>query len=216
LKDHDIESVCLNSLENFSHVPVGDLDAILYRAREYSTICKQMGCKMFVCCPSPLPKNMSMTESQAMTAERLGKIARVSAENSVSVAFEFIAGSSASTLRDAVKIIEASGAPNTGLIIDTFHYYVGQSTLDALKDFPLERLWVVHFNDVEPGALQTLTDRNRVLPGDGVIRLDEFAQWLKGKQWDGWLSVELFREDYWQRNPFEVAKESMNALKPFL
>jgi len=216
LKDHNIQSVCVNSVENFSHVPIDDVDAVLHRAREYSTICKQTDCKMFVCCPSPLPKNLPKNEALAATAERLGRIATVSAEDSIRVAFEFIAGSSVSTLREAVQVIEASGASNTGLIIDTFHYYVGQSTLDALKDFPLERLWVVHFNDVENGKPETLTDRNRVLPGKGVINLTEVAEWLKDQGWDGWLSVELFREDYWQRSPFEVAKEAMNALKPFL
>jgi 2-keto-myo-inositol isomerase len=216
LKDHDLESVCLNSFENFCHVPAGDFDAVLYRAREFSTICRKTDCKMFVCCPSPLPRNLSKAEALSMTADRFGKIARVCAEDSVGVAFEFLAGASASTLQDAVGVINASGAPNTGLIIDTFHYYVGQSTLDALEGFPLERLWAVHFNDAEHGALETLTDEKRLLPGKGVIRLNEFARWLKDHHWDGWLSVELFRDEYWKKDPLEVAKDSMRALKPYL
>jgi len=216
LNDHEIESVCLNSLDDFCHVPAGDFDAVLHRAREFSTICRQTACKMFVCCPSPLPKNLSKIEAISMTAERLRKIAEVSAEDSVGVAFEFLAEASASTLQDGVEVIKAADSPNIGLIIDTFHYYTGRSTLDTLEDFPLDRLWAVHFNDAEPGPLETLTDDKRLLPGKGVIRLDEFARGLKERGWDGWLSVELFREEYWRRNPFEVAKESLNALKPYL
>jgi 2-keto-myo-inositol isomerase len=102
------------------------------------------------------------------------------------------------------------------LIIDTFHYYVSRSTLDALKNFPLERLWVVHFDDVESGPLETLTDGKRLFPGRGVIKLKEFTRELKDMGWNGWLSVELFREEYWKRDPFEVAKESMESLKPYL
>ncbi len=216
LKDYEVESVCLNSLEDFCHVPAGDFDAVLHRAKEFSTICRQTACKMFVCCPSPIPKNLSKAEALSMTVDRLRKIAQVSAEDSVGVAFEFLGGASANTLRDAVEVIQATRASNVGLIIDTFHYYVGRSTLDALQDFPLERLWAVHFNDAEPGPLETLTDEKRLLPGKGIIKLQEFSRCLKGRGWDGWLSVELFREDYWKRDPFEVAKESMASLKPYL
>jgi 2-keto-myo-inositol isomerase len=216
LKDHDVESVCLNSLEDFCHVPADDFDAVLHRAREFSTICRQTACKMFVCCPSPVPKNLSKAKALEMTADRLGKIAQVGEEQSVGVAFEFLGGASASTLQDAVQVVEASGASNVGLIIDTFHYYVSRSTMDALRDFPLERIWAVHFNDAEPGPLETLTDEKRLLPGKGVIKLHEFVGWLKERGWDGWLSVELFREDYWKRDASEVAKESMESLKPYL
>jgi len=216
LKDHDIESVCLNSLEDFSHVPAADFDAVLHRAREFSTICRQTASKMFVCCPSPVPKNLSKTQALEMTVDRLRKIAQVSADDSVGVAFEFLAGSSASTLQDAAEVIEATRASNVGLMLDTFHYYVGGSTLDALRDFPLERLWTVHFNDAEPGPRETLTDEKRLLPGKGVIKLREFTRWLRDRGWDGWLSVELFREEYWKRDPFEVAKESMDSLKRYL
>lgn len=216
LEDYDLESVCLNSLEEFSHVPAGDFDAVLHRAREFSTICRKTACKMFVCCPSPLPKNLSKPEALSMTVHRLGKIAEVSAQDSVRVAFEFLGRASTSTLQDAVEVIRATGASNVGLIIDTFHYYLGGSTLDALRDFPLERLWAVHFNDAEPGPPEALTDEKRLLPGKGVIKLKEFARWLKDRGWDGWLSVELFREEYWKRDPLEVAKESMESLRPYL
>jgi 2-keto-myo-inositol isomerase len=216
LADREIESVCLNALEDFSNVPADDFDAVLHRAREFSTICRQSGSKMFVCCPSPLPHNLTKPEAISMTVDRLRKIAQVSAEYSVGVAFEFLAEASASTLQDGVEIIDAAGVPNLGLIIDTYHYYAGRSTLEAFNDFPLDRLWAVHFNDVEPGPLETLTDEKRLLPGRGIIHLDDIARWLKEHGWDGWFSVELFREEYWKRDPYEVAKESLNSLKPYL
>ncbi len=216
LKDYDLESVCLNSFEDFCHVPARDFDAVLHRAKEFSTVCRQMDCRMFVCCPSHLPKNLSKAQALEMTADRLAKIAQVSAQDSVRVAFEFLGDASASTLRDAVEVVEAAGTSNVGLIIDTFCFYVGRSTWDMLRDFPIERLWTVHFHDAEPGLLETLTDEKRVLPGKGVIKLHDFVGLLKERGWDGWLSVELFREQYWKRDPFQVAKESMDSLKPFL
>jgi 2-keto-myo-inositol isomerase len=216
LKDHDLESVCLNSLEDFCHVPAGDFEAVLHRAKEFSTICRQTACKMFVCCPSPLPKGMPKAQALEMTADRLGKIADVAARDSIDVVFEFLAGASASTLQDGIDVVTATRASNVGLVIDTFHYYVGKSTLDALRGFPLKRLWMVHFNDVEPGPIETLTDENRLLPGKGVMRMDEFARQLKELGWDGWLSIELFRPDYLKRDPFEIARESMESLRPYL
>lgn len=216
LEDHDIEPVCLNSFEDFSHVPATDFDAVLHRAREFATICGSTDCRMFVACPSSMPKNMTKTEALEMTVHGLGKIAQMSAENAVGVAFEPLAGRSTSTLEDAVKIVRAAGASNVGLIVDTFHCYLGRSTLDALKDFPLERVWAVHFNDAEEGSLETMTDEKRLLPGKGVIKLHEFSRFLGERGWEGWLSIELFRQEYWGRDPFEVAKESMDSLRPYL
>ena len=216
LTDHHLESVCLNSFEDFSYVPVENFDAVLHRAREFSTICRDTGCPSFVACPNPVQKDLTKAEALEMTADRLRKIARVSSEYSVNIAFEFLAEASANTVRDAVEIVKAADAPNVGLVIDTFHYYVGRSTLDALEDFPLEKLWLVHFNDVEPGPLETLTDENRLLPGRGVLKMREFRDWLKEHGWDGWLSVEMFRPEYWKMNPLEVANESYKSLKPYL
>ena len=216
LKDHELTSVCLNSFEDFSHVPSADFEFSLLRAREFSRICRDTDCDLFVACPSPAPKNVSKNEALAVTADRLDRIAKIAANESVRVAFEFVYGRSASTLEDAITVLERTRSPSVGLVVDTFHFYVGQSVLTSLDRLPLDRLWVVHFNDAERGPLDQMTDQKRLLPGSGIIQLREFAERLKERSWNGWLSVEMFRPEYCTRDPYEFAKESMKALASFL
>jgi len=216
LHERQLESVCFNSFEDFGSVPVTDLEPVLQRAKEFSVICKNTDCNLFVACPSSTPREMTKEAALKVTADRLERIAKVAAESSLKVGFEFVYGRSAAKLEDAIKVVSTVKSENVGLVVDTFHYYIGRSTLDEFKDFPLERLWVVHFNDAEPGPLETLTDERRLLPGSGVIKLHEFATWLKNRGWNGWFSVEMFRPEYWKQEPHGLAKEVMKSLKPYL
>ncbi|KPV63580.1 MAG: hypothetical protein AOA65_1242 [Candidatus Bathyarchaeota archaeon BA1] len=36
---------------------------------------------------------------------------------------------------------------------------------------------------------------------------------LKAMNYEDYLSVELFNEGYWKRNPYEVAKKALESLK---
>ncbi len=216
LNKHGLQSVCLNSFEDFGNVPEDEFEAVLHRAREFSIVCKETNTKVFVACPSGTPKSFSKAKALEITSNRLDRIAAVAREYSINIAFEFVCGRSANTLDDSMTVLKAAKASNVGLLIDTFHHYVAQSTLVTLRDFPLERLWLVHFNDTEGAPIDTLTDEMRLLPGRGVIDLFGFSQWLRDRGWDGWLSVEMFRPEYWKMDPFELARQSMRSLKPYL
>ncbi len=216
LQDHGLKSVCFNSFEDFSHVPIADFETTLHRAREFLRICSDTDCDLFVLCPSPTPKDMSKDEALAVTADRIDRIAELAGDFSIRVGFEFVYGRSASTLGDAIKVLKGTRSPNVGLVVDTFHFHVGQSMMSSLENLPVDRLWAMHFNDAERGPLGQMTDQDRLLPGSGVIQLQEFARRLRERSWDGWLSVEMFRPEYWKRDPYKLANETMDALAPFL
>jgi 2-keto-myo-inositol isomerase len=70
---------------------------------------------------------------------------------------------------------------------------------------------VFHINDVEERALHTIEDAHRLLPGEGVIPLDDILAGLKRIGYDGACSVELFRPEYWERDPAELARAARRA-----
>ena len=51
------------------------------------------------------------------------------------------------------------------------------------------------------------------MPGDGVFDLGRFCQLLRDVGYDRWLSLELFREDLWEQDPEEVAREGLEKMK---
>ncbi|MBF6595698.1 MAG: hypothetical protein IVW51_14825 [Thermaceae bacterium] len=49
------------------------------------------------------------------------------------------------------------------------------------------------------------------LPGKGVAETGEICSRLKAIGFDGACSIELFRPEYWEWNPLDLAKIARNA-----
>ena len=59
------------------------------------------------------------------------------------------------------------------------------------------------------------TDPDRVMPGDGQIDLQAEIKQLKEKGYDGTISLELFNEEWWSKDPKETLRiglERVSAL----
>ena len=54
-------------------------------------------------------------------------------------------------------------------------------------------------------------DAHRLLPGEGVIPLDDILTRLKQIGFDGLCSIELFRPEYWERDPAKLATAARAA-----
>jgi 2-keto-myo-inositol isomerase len=116
----------------------------------------------------------------------------------------------------ALKILENENLPDMGLIIDTFHYFVGEHSIHDLDTIEIEKLWLIHINDAIEKPFKDLQDSNRVLPSQGFFNLEGFINKLKSIGYDKWISIELFNEQLWYKNPYEVAKDSIISLKKML
>jgi 2-keto-myo-inositol isomerase len=56
-----------------------------------------------------------------------------------------------------------------------------------------------------------LEDRHRLLPGLGILPLREIAAALEQIGYDRVASVEIFRPQYWERDPAQLAREARLA-----
>lgn len=120
------------------------------------------------------------------------------------------------TIDAALDIMRKSGHPQATIIVDPFHNFRGGGTLASLSKLRGEQVAISHFNDTpaSPPRLEQ-HDHSRVLPGQGHLNLKEWVGLLKQIGYDRWLSLELFSEALWARDPKEVAKlglESMRAV----
>ena len=60
------------------------------------------------------------------------------------------------------------------------------------------------------------SDADRVLPGDGDIRLKPIVDQLRSIGYAGWVSLELLNPTLWQTKPTQVIELGMMALKRLL
>ncbi|HLA95098.1 MAG TPA: hypothetical protein VK612_05200, partial [Pyrinomonadaceae bacterium] len=61
-----------------------------------------------------------------------------------------------------------------------------------------------------------LNDSKRLYPGLGILPITEIKAHLDGISYDGPVSVEIFRPEYWEQDPFEVAKKAKAATEEVL
>ena len=124
------------------------------------------------------------------------------------------------TPRAAAEIVQAVGRDNVGLTVDAAHFYGGGWLLEEISALDPARIFAFHLDDLEDTSKEAITDATRVLPGLGVVPLDEICRRLQAIGYDGPCSIELFRPEYWGWNPYDLAKKAREAavrvLEPYL
>jgi 2-keto-myo-inositol isomerase len=143
----------------------------------------------------------------------LDELGQIAERRGVSLAFEFLGQPrcSVQTLGQAAEIVNHLGRANVGLVLDSFHFYAGGSRLESIDTLDARKLFVFHINDAEDLPREELEDRHRLLPGLGILPLKEIVAALKRIGYDRVTSVEIFRPEYWERDPTELARDARAA-----
>ena len=113
---------------------------------------------------------------------------------------------------DVLAVLAHAGGGTT--VVDPFHLFRGGDVLDSLSRLRADQIAVSHFNDVTGSVPRDLQgDGDRVLPGDGILDLRDYCRRLRATGFGGVLSLELFREDLWARDPAEVARVGLEKMR---
>ena len=120
------------------------------------------------------------------------------------------------TIEDALDIMDGSGDSDATIVLDPFHCFRGGGPIESISNLTPDRIAISHFNDspADPPR-ETQHDKDRVMPGDGIVDLKLYCDKLKEIGYDRWMSLELFHPGYWEQDPREVAKiglEKMTAV----
>ena len=118
------------------------------------------------------------------------------------------------TIDAALEVMEKSGHPKATTILDPFHIHRGNGSLDSITKLKGHQVAIAHFMDtVNKPPRNQQYDQHRVMPGDGCFNLKKYLILLQKIGYEGWISLELFREDLWKKNPKEVALEGLAKMK---
>src|SRR6185312_3815158 len=100
------------------------------------------------------------------------------------------------------------------VLLDIFHLYRGNSSLDTLPLMSPSAVDILHMNDYPPGIpYQTITDADRIYPGDGIAPLKRILTILRRHDQPLVLSTELFNKSYYQQDALTVAKTALSKMK---
>lgn len=219
LEKTNLDCITFNAIELFSLCPEKEFERILDYTEKLMVIGTQIGCDTIVAVPSFL-EDPSMSDNMIIskTIERLKPLAKLADKYEFYLCFEPLGFPNCSVRKIdmALKIIQNQVLPEMGLVIDTFHFFVGEHSINELDKIEPEKLWLIHINDAIEKPFKELQDSNRVLPCQGFFNLEMFVQKLKEIGYNKWISLELFNQRLWEEDPYKVANDSMNSIKKLL
>ena len=117
-------------------------------------------------------------------------------------------------LGEAALVAIESGHKSACILPDVYHLYKGGSSLQGLTLLDGAAIHVFHMNDYPANPPRaTITDADRVYPGDGIAPLGELVRILHAIGFHGFFSLELFNRDYWQQDARTVARTGLEKMR---
>ena len=214
----NLEPYSINSIEHVTFRTDDDYATIKAECELLSKIADEIGCPYIVVVPGKLPDGATKEQIIDESVRVLNELGDIAAAHGVSLAFEFLGQTDCSvqTLDLCNEIVEKVGRENIGNVLDTFHFYAGSSTFESIDAMRPEKLFIFHINDAENLPREQLTDAQRLYPGTGILPIREIKKHFDKIGYDRMVSIEIFRPEYWEQDPFEVAVKAKAATEEVL
>ena len=219
LAETGVGVLSINTLEHITWRSDEDYAAIKEECEKLSVISAAIGCPYVLSVPGALRQGPKTDEETIEESVRvLNELADIAEPHGVKLGFEFLgeARNSVTTLDLGSKIVDLVGRESVGNVIDTYHFYAGSSSWEALENLDPKKLFIFHINGAEDLPKEQLNDSKRLYPGEGVLPIAKMKETLDKIGYEGPASVEIFRPEYWERDPFVVAKEAKEAAEKAL
>ncbi len=217
-RDNRVTPLALNSIE-FIAFRGNEFSQIQAKLHKLGRIAQAIGCPTVIVVPSPLPdRNLAWGAVVAEYVKVLRDLSDIARSYGVKLSFEFLGFGwcSVRTPRAALEIIRKVDRDNVGLTLDAAHFFCGGGLMGELDLLDPQRIFAFHLDDLEDLPKEALTDAHRLLPGLGIVPLDEICKRLHRIGFDGPCAIELFRPEYWSWDPQELAHKAYSAASEIL
>lgn len=192
----------------------GDMDGWEYQlvkdeARRRFALGARLGAPYIVATP---PMEL---ERQDHLPERYRDLLEIGREEGIKPTFEYISFfKSVYNLADAWRIVQETDDADSSIILDAFHNWNSNSSLDDLRVIPVEKISHYHIDDAHPDKpATTQKDPDRVMLGKGQVDLAAEIAVLREKGYDSTMSLELFSAELWEQDPLKVISTGLERMK---
>ncbi len=122
-----------------------------------------------------------------------------------------------SRLGEVAYVVAEAGHPDACYLLDFYHIFKGGSDFAGLGALEARQMHVFHINDYPAlPPRESIADKDRVYPGDGICPLTQIIQQLVANGFEGYFSLELFNPTYWQQDALAVAKTGLAKIREVL
>lgn len=171
----------------------------------------------------PFSDERDFASNMDFHAHRLRPIAQILADHGQRFGLEFVGPKTMrdghryefiSTIAGALELGQQIGTGNTGLLLDSYHWYTSHGSVEQIQQLTNEQVVYVHVNDAPAERhVDEQLDGERLLPGaSGVINIADFLQALEHISYDGPVVVEPFNAEHRTLPPAERVQATHTSL----
>ena len=210
LEESNLEVVELDYLRDWLFTTGASKKESIKNAKNLCKIAKQVKSKCI------LAAAFGYSEDISLGVKNLKGLSEIAQDYGVNVAFEFLPWEQINNMSLSWNIVEKANMDNCGILIDTFHFFKGNSSLTDFDHIPIEKIQLIHMSDFPEinGDYDLLTQTLdfRVFPGEGIFDLKGFVNKLIKYDYKGYYSMEVLNKNFKDKNPIDIAKAGITSL----
>ena len=170
---------------------------------------------------------LTYNENMKQHAYRLGECARVMKDYDIRLGLEYLGMRTLMTsgrypfigsMKEGKELIGEIGESNVGFVLDSFHWYTANDTLEDIRTLKPEDIITCDINDARSGFTRVeQTDGKRELPmATGVIPIKDYLQGIIDIGYDGPVRTEPFNQKLNDMENDEALQVNMAAMRKAL
>ncbi|MEH0420521.1 sugar phosphate isomerase/epimerase family protein [Streptomyces sp. B21-083] len=166
---------------------------------------------------------LTTTRARALARERIVQLATAAAAHGVRLAVEAVSIRTGlppgldgphpvvDSLPQLAELLHDTGTGHAGVLVDSFHWAAAGADPAHITGLAPGAIAHVQIADIPAGHTASVTDAQRLFPGDGALPWPAFTDALTRTGYDGTVSVELFNPALRALPAGEIARLSHHA-----
>lgn len=212
VRDHGLEITLFQPFRDFEGMPEPLRSRTFDRAERKFDIMQQLGTDLVLVCSNVSPASLGGIDRAAADFHELGER---TAKRGLRVGYEALAwGRHINDHRDAWEIVRRADHPNIGLILDSFHTLSRKIDVGSIRSIPKDKIFIVQMADAPLIEMDLLywSRHFRNMPGEGDLPVREFTEAIAATGYDGYLSLEIFNDQFRGGSPRTIAADGHRSL----
>ncbi len=181
--------------------------AILGECKRRIDLAAELGAPYLIACPSFSHRGHFAELQQGV--DYFHEILELAKGSDVKITIEFIGQSGQiNTIERCMDFLERVDHPDGTMVVDSYHLWRGGGLIDDFAKANKAIVSMLHINDVDPFIQREIyRDRDRIMPGDGMLDLVKFINIAKEIGFSGVVSLGVYNRKLWERDSLEVCRE---------
>ena len=212
VRDHGLEITLFQPFRDFEGMPEPFRSRTFDRAERKFDLMQEMGTDLVLVCSNVSSVALGGIDRAAADFFELGERA---ARRGLRVGYEALAwGRHIHDHRDAWEIVRRADHPNIGLILDSFHTLSRKINVNSIRSIPKEKIFIIQLADAPLIDMDLLywSRHFRNMPGEGDLPVLEFMKAVAATGYDGYLSLEIFNDQFRGGSPAAIAVDGRRSL----